>query len=34
MKRAAMAFENYLKLAPDGPDAPKIRAFLEVLKEG
>jgi predicted Zn-dependent protease len=33
MNRAAMAFENYLKLAPDSPEAPKIRAFLEVLKE-
>ncbi|HET9316716.1 MAG TPA: tetratricopeptide repeat protein [Vicinamibacteria bacterium] len=34
MRRSAMAFENYLKLAPDSPDAPKIRAFLEVLKQG
>jgi predicted Zn-dependent protease len=33
MNRAAMAFENYLKLAPDGPEAPRIRAFLEVLRE-
>jgi regulator of sirC expression with transglutaminase-like and TPR domain len=31
--RTAMAFENYLKLAPDSPEAPKIRAFLEVLKQ-
>jgi hypothetical protein len=28
------SFENDLKLAPDSPEAPKIRAFLEVLKEG
>jgi predicted Zn-dependent protease len=33
MNRAALAFENYLKLAPDAPEAPKIRVFLQVLKE-
>jgi predicted Zn-dependent protease len=33
MKRAGLAFEKYLELAPDSPEAPKIRAFLEVLKE-
>jgi predicted Zn-dependent protease len=33
MRRAGMAFEKYLALAPDSPEAPKIRAFLEVLKE-
>jgi predicted Zn-dependent protease len=33
MKRAGLAFEKYLELAPNSPEAPQIRAFLEVLKE-
>jgi beta-barrel assembly-enhancing protease len=33
VKRAGLAFEKYLELAPDSPEAPKIRAFLEVLRE-
>jgi regulator of sirC expression with transglutaminase-like and TPR domain len=33
VKRAGIAFEQYLELAPDSPEAPKIRAFREVLKE-
>jgi regulator of sirC expression with transglutaminase-like and TPR domain len=33
MRRAGLALEKYLQLAPNAPEAPKIRAFLEVLKE-
>jgi predicted Zn-dependent protease len=32
VNRSAQAFDRYLQLAPDAPEAPKIRAFLEVLK--
>jgi predicted Zn-dependent protease len=30
--RCAQALENYLQLAPDAPDAPKIRAFVAALR--
>jgi regulator of sirC expression with transglutaminase-like and TPR domain len=30
--RAAQAFEQYLELAPDAPEAPTIRAFLQVVR--
>ena len=33
MRRAGMALDKYLQLAPNAPEAPKIRAFLEVLRE-
>jgi hypothetical protein len=32
VNRAGEAFEKYLELAPDAPEAPQIRAFLDVLK--
>ncbi len=32
VNRAAQAFENYLQLAPDAPEAPQIKAFLNVVK--
>jgi predicted Zn-dependent protease len=32
MNRAAKAFERYLQLAPDAPEGPKIRAFLNAMK--
>ncbi|HET6900598.1 MAG TPA: tetratricopeptide repeat protein [Vicinamibacteria bacterium] len=32
VKRAGQAFEKYLELAPNAPEAPQIRAFLDVLK--
>lgn len=31
--RCVQAFERYLQLAPDAPEAPKIRAFLNAMKE-
>jgi len=31
--RAAAAFERYLELAPDAPEAPKMRAFVNALRE-
>ena len=33
VNRAARAFERYLQLAPDSPDAPKIRAFVRAVRE-
>jgi beta-barrel assembly-enhancing protease len=30
--RAAQAFERYLQLAPDSPEAPKIKAFLNAMR--
>ena len=33
MRRAGIALQKYVDMAPDSPEAPKIRAFLEVLKE-
>jgi regulator of sirC expression with transglutaminase-like and TPR domain len=32
VSRAAQAFERYLQLAPDAPEAPKIRAFLNAIR--
>jgi len=32
VNRAAAAFERYLALAPDAPEAPRIKAFLEVVR--
>jgi tetratricopeptide (TPR) repeat protein len=32
VNRAAKAFDRYLQLAPDAPDAPKIRAFLNAVR--
>jgi regulator of sirC expression with transglutaminase-like and TPR domain len=32
MNRAAQAFERYLQLAPDAPEAPKIKAFLNAMR--
>jgi len=32
VKRAGQAFEKYLELAPNAPEAPQIQAFLDVLK--
>jgi predicted Zn-dependent protease len=32
VNRAAKAFDKYLELKPDAPEAPQIRAFLDVLK--
>jgi predicted Zn-dependent protease len=32
VRRAGQAFEKYLELAPDAPEGPQIRAFLDVLK--
>jgi beta-barrel assembly-enhancing protease len=32
VNRAAKAFERYLQLAPDAPEAPKIRAFLGAIR--
>jgi predicted Zn-dependent protease len=32
MNRAAQAFERYLQLAPDAPEAPKIKAFLNMMR--
>jgi predicted Zn-dependent protease len=32
LNRAGQAFSRYLQLAPNAPEAPRIRAFLEVLK--
>jgi beta-barrel assembly-enhancing protease len=32
VNRAAQAFERYLQLAPDAPEAPKIRAFLNAIR--
>jgi predicted Zn-dependent protease len=32
VNRAAKAFDRYLQLAPDAPDGPKIRAFLNSLR--
>jgi len=32
VNRSGQAFEKYLELAPNAPEAPQIRAFLEVLK--
>ncbi|HET7294401.1 MAG TPA: tetratricopeptide repeat protein [Vicinamibacteria bacterium] len=32
VNRAARAFERYLELAPDAPEAPKIRAFLNMVR--
>ena len=33
VNRAAAAFERYLQLAPDAPDAPKIRAFVNAVRQ-
>ena len=33
VNRAAQAFERYLQLAPDAPDAPKIRAFVNAVRQ-
>jgi tetratricopeptide (TPR) repeat protein len=32
VNRAGQAFQKYLELAPNAPEAPQIRAFLDVLK--
>ena len=32
VNRAAQAFERYLQLAPDAPEAPKLRAFLNAVR--
>jgi predicted Zn-dependent protease len=32
VNRAAQAFEKYLELSPNAPEGPKIRAFLEMVK--
>jgi predicted Zn-dependent protease len=32
VNRAAKAFERYLQLAPDAPEAPKIKAFLNAMR--
>jgi predicted Zn-dependent protease len=32
VNRAAMAFERYLQLAPDAPEAPRINAFLNAMR--
>jgi regulator of sirC expression with transglutaminase-like and TPR domain len=32
VNRAAQAFEKYLQLAPDAPEAPQIKAFLNMVK--
>ena len=32
VNRAAMAFDRYLQLAPDAPEAPKIKAFLTAVR--
>jgi TolA-binding protein len=32
VNKAAQAFDRYLQLAPDAPEAPQIRAFLNVVK--
>jgi predicted Zn-dependent protease len=32
VNRAAKAFERYLQLAPDAPEAPKVRAFLNAMR--
>jgi regulator of sirC expression with transglutaminase-like and TPR domain len=32
VNRAAKAFERYLQLAPDAPEAPKIKAFLNSIQ--
>ena len=32
VNRSGQAFEKYLELAPNAPEAPQIRAFLDVLK--
>jgi predicted Zn-dependent protease len=32
VNRAAQPFERYLQLAPDAPEAPKIRAFLNAIR--
>jgi len=33
VNRAAAAFERYLELAPDAPEAPKMRAFISALRD-
>ena len=33
VNRAAKAFERYLQLAPDAPDAAKIRAFVNAVRQ-
>ena len=33
VNRAAKAFERYLQLAPDAPEAPKIKAFLNAVRQ-
>jgi regulator of sirC expression with transglutaminase-like and TPR domain len=33
VNRAAKAFDRYLQLAPDAPDAPKIKAFINAVRQ-
>jgi regulator of sirC expression with transglutaminase-like and TPR domain len=33
VNRAAKAFDRYLQLAPDAPDAAKIKAFLNAVRQ-